>query len=97
MKKLLYTPFSVVFGMLGARVGKKAFKAIWGRVSDEPKPPSAKEPDRSLGRVAGAAALEAATLAASAAVARQLSVRAFHHLFGVWPVKTKQPTADDAA
>jgi hypothetical protein len=93
MKKLVYTPFSIVFGMLGGRVGKRAFRAIWGRVSDEPRPPSAKEPDRSLGRVAATAALEAATLAAATAVARQLSVRAFHHLFGVWPVQAKQPSA----
>ena len=98
MKKLVYTPFSIVFGLLGARVGKKAFNAIWGRVSDAPKPPSAKEPDLSLGRVAATAALEAATLAAATAVARQLSVRAFHHVFGVWPVKAKKrKTADDAA
>jgi len=96
MKKLVYTPFSIVFGMLGARVGKKAFNAIWGRVSDEPKP-SAKEPEISLGRVAASAALEGATLAAATAVARQLSVRAFHHVFGVWPVKAKRKTADDAA
>src|SRR5487761_1244252 len=96
MKKLLYTPFSVVFGMLGARAGKRAFKAIWGRVSDEPKPPSPKEPEVGLGRVAASAALEAATLAAFVAVARQLTARAFHHLFGVWPVKPKRPApADD--
>ena len=97
MKKLVYTPFSIVFGLLGARVGKKAFNTIWGRVSDTPKPPSAKEPDLSLGRVAATAALEAATLAAATAVARQLSVRAFHYMFGVWPVKAKRKTADDAA
>jgi hypothetical protein len=96
MKKLVYSPFSIVFGLLGARVGKKAFNAIWGRVSDEPKP-SAKEPELSLGRVAASAALEGATLAAATAVARQLSVRAFHHVFGVWPVKSKRKTADDAA
>ncbi len=96
MKKLVYTPFSIVFGLLGARVGKKAFNAIWGSVSDEPKP-SAKEPEISLGRVAASAALEGATLAAATAVARQLSVRAFHHVFGVWPVKPKRKTADDAA
>jgi len=95
MKKLLYTPFSIVFGMVGARVGKKAFNAIWGSVSDRPKP-SPKEPAASLGRIAVSAALEGATLAASAAVARQLSVRAFHHLFGVWPVKPRRPTADEA-
>jgi hypothetical protein len=95
MKKLAYTPFSIVFGMLGARVGKKAFDAIWGSVSDAPKP-SPKEPDASLGRIAASAALEGATLAATVAVARQLSVRAFHHVFGVWPVKPKQPAPEDA-
>jgi hypothetical protein len=96
MKKLFYSPFSIVFGMLGARVGKKLFNTLWGRVSDEPKP-SAKEPDLSLGRVAAAAALEGATLAAATAVARQLSVRAFHSVFGVWPVKPKHESAEDAA
>ncbi len=96
MKKLLYAPFSIVFGMLGARAGRKAFNAIWSSVSDGPKP-SPKEPAASLGRVAASAALEGATLAAAAAVARQLSVRAFHHLFGVWPFKAKQPAAEDAA
>lgn len=95
MKRLVYTPFSVVFGLAGARVGKKAFNAIWGRVSDEPKPPSAKEPELGLGRVAASAALEAATLAAATAVARQLSVRAFHHLFGVWPVKAGHAASDE--
>jgi hypothetical protein len=96
MKKLFYTPFSIVFGMVGARVGRRAFNAIWGRVSDEPKP-SPKEPAASLGRVAASAALEGATLAATTAVARQLSVRAFHHLFGVWPMKPKRPAVDKAA
>jgi hypothetical protein len=96
MKKLFYTPFSIVFGMIGARVGRKAFNAIWGSVSDEPKP-SPKEPAASLGRIAVSAALEGATLAASAAVARQLSVRAFHHVFGVWPVKPRRPAAGDSA
>jgi|SRR5579875_3077226 len=89
MKKLVYTPFSIVFGMIGSLVGKKAFKAIWERVSAEPKP-SAKEPEVSLGRVAASAALEGATLAAATAVARQLSVRTFHYVFGVWPVKPKK-------
>lgn len=95
MKKLLYSPFSIVFGMLGSLVGKRAFNAIWGRISAEPRP-SAKDPDTSLGRIALSAALEGATLAAATAVARQLSVRAFHHLFGVWPVGPQHPSAGDA-
>ena len=97
MKKLFFTPFSIVFGVLGSVAGKKAFKAIWGRVSDQPEPPSPKEPAESLGRIAASAALQGATLAATTAVARQLAVRSFHHLFGVWPVKPKQPKTADAA
>lgn len=92
MKKLLYTPFSIIAGIIGVRAGKKAFNALWGGISDEPKP-SADAPAVPLSRVALSAALEGATVAASAAVAHQLSVRAFHHLFGVWPVKEKQPAA----
>ena len=95
MKKLVYTPFSIVFSVIGSIIGKRAFKAIWERISAEPKP-EAKEPAVGLGRVAASAALEGATLAAATAVARQLSVRAFHHLFGVWPVKPKKHKTADA-
>ena len=90
--KLLYTPFSIVFGILGARAGRKTFDAIWGGISDDPKP-SPKQADVSLGRVAFSAALEGATLAAASAVAAQLSVRVFHHLFGAWPEKDKKAVA----
>ena len=95
MKRLVYTPFSIVFGVIGSLVGRRAFKEIWGRVSAEPVP-SGKEPELSLGRVAASAALQGATMAAAAAVARQLSVRTFHYLFGVWPVKAKKQRAADA-
>jgi hypothetical protein len=88
--KLLYTPFSIVAGILGARAGRKAFATLWGELSDSPKP-SAKAPDAGLAQVALSAALEGATLAGTAAIVTQLSVRLFHHLFGVWPEKPKQP------
>jgi Protein of unknown function (DUF4235) len=87
--KLLYTPFSIVFGIIGARAGKKAFDTLWSGISDSPKP-SPKDAEVALGRVAFSAALEGATLAAASAVASQLSVRLFHHLFGVWPVRSKR-------
>jgi hypothetical protein len=88
--KLLYYPFSILAGIIGARAGRKAFTALWGEISDSPKP-SPTSPDAGLTTVAVSAALEGATMAASAAVAHQLTVRLFHHLFGVWPVKGKQP------
>ncbi len=86
--KLFYKPFSIIAGIVGARAGRKAFAALWSSISDSPKP-SAKAPDTPLGQVVFAAALEGATLAGTAAVVSQLSVRLFHHLFGVWPEKSK--------
>jgi hypothetical protein len=93
--KLLYYPFSIIAGILGARAGRKAFTTLWSEISDSPKP-SPTAPDVGLTTVAVSAALEGATMAASAAVAHQLTVRLFHHLFGIWPVKDKRPAAADA-
>lgn len=82
--KLLYAPFSIAAGVVGARAGRKAFGSLWSLFSDSPKPqPTAG--DQGLARVAASAALEGATLAAVAAVVNQLAARAFHHLFGAWP------------
>jgi hypothetical protein len=90
--KLLYKPYSIVSKIIGARAGQKAFSTLWGRVSESPKP-SPKQPEVGLGRVAVSAALEGATLSATAAVITQLSVRLFHHLFGVWPEKPQDQNA----
>jgi hypothetical protein len=87
--KLLYKPFGIIAGIVGARAGKQAFAAIWSRLSTEPKPAPG-EPDVSLTRVVTAAALEAATLAAVSAAVKVLSARIFHHIIGAWPDK---PTA----
>ncbi len=91
--KLFYMPFSIVFGIIGARAGRKAFDALWSEISNDPVP-SPKDADVGIGKVAFSAALQGATLAAASAVAGQLSVRLFHHLFGVWPVKSKRRRAD---
>jgi len=84
--KLLYKPFSIVSRVLGARVGRQAFTTLWDGITDSPKP-SPNDPEAGLLKITGSAALEAATLAASAALFNQLSSRLFHYLFGVWPDK----------
>lgn len=91
--KLLYKPFSIVSGVIGARVGRKAFTTLWDGIADAPKP-SPNDPEAGLVRITASAALEAATLAASAALFNQLSLRLFHYLFGVWPDKSGR--RDDA-
>ena len=89
MRRLAYLPFSLAAGMIGSLVGRRAFRAVWERIADQAGPPSPSAPELPLGRVALAAALEAATLAACAAVARQLAARVFHRLFGAWPVSSR--------
>lgn len=91
--KLLYAPFSIAAGVIGARAGKKAFGSVWSLVSDSPKPQPT-EGDQGLIRVAASAALEGATLAATAAVVNQLTARAFHYMFGAWP--GQKPKAEPA-
>jgi hypothetical protein len=82
--KLLYKPFALIAGMIGARLGRGMFKALWSKL-DGAEPPSTTTEDASLGKVVGAKALEAATLAATAAAADPASRRSFQYLFGTWP------------
>jgi hypothetical protein len=85
--KVVYKPFSIVAKSVATRLGKTAFDAIWAKVGDSDRPPAPRAEQVSLARVAGAAALEAATMAAIAAAVDQLSARWFHHVFGAWPEK----------
>jgi Protein of unknown function (DUF4235) len=82
--KVLYKPFGIVAGVIGARLGRSAFKAVWGRF-DDADPPDPTIEEASLPKVVAAAALEAATMAAIAAAVDRGSARAFHHLTGIWP------------
>lgn len=87
--KLLYAPFAIVAGIIGTRLGKRAFQALWSELDDSPEPPPPTSGDVDLWKSVGGAALQAAMVAAIATVVRRFSARFFHHLFGVWPEKTK--------
>ena len=83
--KLLYKPFAIIAGIIAARVGQSVFKTLWARI-DNGEPPAAPATEgASTGRVVGAAALEAATLAASKAAFSRASAKSFHYLTGYWP------------
>jgi hypothetical protein len=92
--KLLYKPFGIAAGIIGARIGKETFDAVWQRLSDSDSPPSPTEGRQSFVALAGGAALEAAVLAATAAVVDQLAARAFYQLFGAWPSKPAEAEAE---
>lgn len=83
--KFLYKPFSIMARSVGTRLGRSAFHTVWERVGDSEEPPSPTAGHVSLARLAAAAALEAATMAAVSAAIEQLTARSFHHLIGAWP------------
>ncbi len=93
--KLLYKPFSIVAGILGARAGNQMFEAIWGNLSDSPSP-TFKDSDASLGKIVVAATIRGAAVAGSVAFTHQMTLRLFRHLFGVWPERTKQDESVNA-
>lgn len=90
--KLLYKPFGLIAGVIAARIGRNAFKALWAKI-DEHDPPDPTTEEASLPKVVGAAALEAATMAGVAAAVSRGSARFFHYLTGIWPGSKKQKPA----
>jgi len=93
--KLLYKPFAIVAGVIGAKLGQNIFESLWAKL-DGREPPAATAPKGApLPKIVGAAALEAATLAGTKAVVNHASARSFHYLTGVWPGEKKEKQADD--
>ena len=84
--KILYKPFALVAAAIAARLGKAIFKGLWARI-DAAEPPDPTTPDASLTKVVSAKALEAATMAGTAAAIDRATAQTFHHLTGIWPGK----------
>ena len=82
--KILYKPFAIIAGIIGARIATATFKAVWARIDEEP-PPKPTTEESTLPKVVGAAVLQAGTTAGIGAVVDRASAQAFHHLTGVWP------------
>ena len=94
--KLLYSPFALVAGIVGTILGKRAFKALWAQIDDSPAPPPPRSGEAGMLEVAAGAALQAATMAAIAAVADRLMAHAFRQIFGVWPEQARSDADADS-
>jgi predicted DNA-binding transcriptional regulator YafY len=92
--KILYKPFAIIASLVGAKLGRNAFKKVWGKI-DTADPPEPTTAEASFPKVVGAAALEAATMAAIGAAVDRASARSFHYLTGFWPGKEKQEPPED--
>lgn len=84
--KILYLPFKIIAGIVGAKVGKNVFQQIWGSIDDDDPPPP-KNMRANYSKVIGAAALKAATLAAVVAVVDRTTARAFRSVTGYDPAE----------
>jgi hypothetical protein len=81
--KLLFRPFAIIAGVIAARLGRKAFEALWARIDDAPVPKAEIE-EVPLGKVVGAHALEAATMAGVAVAVDRGALRVFQHQTRFW-------------
>lgn len=91
--KLLYKPFGLIAGLVGAKIGERLFRAVWAKI-DSGEPPKPTRREAPTGKVVAAAALEAAALQGSKAMATRASARSFHYLFGFWPGEEAKDEAE---
>jgi len=84
MSKVLFTPFSVIGGILAGAIGKKAFDALWSAF-DAHEAPEPQHRDVSLGKLTAALVLEGAIFSAVRGLFDHGMRLAFHRLTGSWP------------
>ena len=86
--KLIFTPFSIVLGLVAGMIGRKIFTAIWG-VIDEEEAPDASQRDVGWPKVLAAAAVEGAVFRATKVSADRGLRKGFFSLTGSWPGEEK--------
>lgn len=93
--KILYKPFAIIAGIISAQLGRRVFKRLWSQI-DDAAPPKPTTAEATLGKVIGAATLEAATMAGVAAAINRASAKWFHYLTGIWPGDKRAETPDES-
>jgi hypothetical protein len=84
MVKLVFTPFSIVTGIVAGLVGKKIFRSLWG-VVDDAEPPKPDERPVPIGKLVTALAIEGALFRLVKGLVDHGSRHAFSRLTGSWP------------
>lgn len=87
----LYKPFGLVLSVLGGIVAGALFKQVWRLVAHEDDSPDAKDRERGLAEIVGAAAIEGAVFGTVKAVLDRAGAKGFERATGVWPGNTDAP------
>ena len=85
VKKILYKPLSIAFGVAGGVVAGAVFKRVWKLIADDDEAPSATSQDYGWGAVLAAAALQGAIFAVVKAAIDRGGAEGVRKLTGDWP------------
>jgi hypothetical protein len=85
MKKILYKPLSLAFGVAGGLLAGMVFKQVWKVVAGEDDAPEATSQDYGWGEVLTAAALQGAIFAVVKAAVDRGGAQGVRKLTGEWP------------
>lgn len=82
--KLIFTPFSIIGGLIVGTIAKKIFEQIWGLV-DDVEPPEAKHRDISYRKLVLALLVEGAIFRLFKGLFDHGARRSFAKATGTWP------------
>jgi hypothetical protein len=82
--KLLFTPFSIVLGLIAGLVGRKIFEQIWGLI-DKDEPPDAEHREFQWPKLVAALAIEGAIFRLVKGLTDHGARSGFEKLTGTWP------------
>jgi hypothetical protein len=84
MQKIVFTPFSILAGLLAAFVGKLIFDRIWALIDDE-EPPEPEDREISWVKLVVAMAIQGAIFRAVRGIAEHGARVGFQRWTGAWP------------
>jgi hypothetical protein len=82
--KFIFTPFSIVGGLIAGSLSKKAFDAIWGVIDNE-EAPEPKHREIPIAKLLIALVVQGAVFRLFRGVFDHYSRRGFAKLTGTWP------------
>ena len=82
--KIVFTPISIVVGLIAGLIGKKIFDQVWGLIDDQ-EPPEAKHREVEYAKLAGALVVEGAIFRLVRGFFDHGARKGFHRLTGTWP------------
>jgi len=82
--KLIFTPFSIVLGLIAGLLGKKIFEQIWGLI-DDVEPPKPEHREFSWPKLVSALAVEGAIFRLTKGLVDHATRTSFAKVTGKWP------------